>query len=439
MPSSPVAPRMRRKPPAYRRHSTGQAFVEIRGRRYYLGAWSKDRSAPSWDAYERKLADFWARPAEPPPELQLTANQVDRLDIYGLLLRYRRHAEKEYSKEGKPTRFFANLAPAIRRLRELYGKTSARDFGPLKFMALRETWIKEGKARKTVNEYTNIVRRVFKYGVKFQLVPPTVLEGLKAVEGLRRGRSGARETAPVQPVADDVIDATLPHLPPIVADMVRLQRLTGCRPGEVCIMRRRDVRRDSQKRDGHRAKSLPLIEADVWEYWPQHHKTEHLGHELVKYIGPRAQMILRPYLVGEADGYCFSPAESERKRRERLHDERQTPLTYGNSPGTNRKETPKRGPGQHYTATSYRKAIHRACDLAFPPPAELTDEAAILAWKKTHRWSPNQIRHTRATEIRSSHGLEAASVSLGHKHMNTTEIYALADREKAKAIAREVG
>jgi hypothetical protein len=44
----------------------------------------------------------------------------------------------------------------------------------------------------------------------------------------------APELPPVRPVDDEVVEATLPYLPEIVADMVRLQRLTGARPGEVC-------------------------------------------------------------------------------------------------------------------------------------------------------------------------------------------------------------
>jgi integrase len=35
-------------------------------------------------------------------------------------------------------------------------------------------------------------------------------------------------------VDDATVEATLPHLGPVVRDMVQLQRLTGMRPGEVC-------------------------------------------------------------------------------------------------------------------------------------------------------------------------------------------------------------
>jgi integrase len=42
-------------------------------------------------------------------------------------------------------------------------------------------------------------------------------------------------------VADATGDATLPALGNVAADMVRLQRLTGMRPGEVCAMTVRQV------------------------------------------------------------------------------------------------------------------------------------------------------------------------------------------------------
>jgi hypothetical protein len=36
----------------------------------------------------------------------------------------------------------------------------------------------------------------------------------------------------------------------------------------------------------------------------------------------------------------------------------------------------------------------------------------IRTWRKEHRWSPNRLRHTKATEIRKQFGLEAAPCRL---------------------------
>ena len=100
---------------------------------------------------------------------------------------------------------------------------------------------------------------------------------------------------------------------------------------------------------------------DVWLYCPESHKTEHHSRNRVIAIGPQAQEVIRPYLLREKTAYCFSPRESEEKRRALQHSARATPLRYGNSPGTNRKQRPKRSAGERYSTDSYRRAIHRAC------------------------------------------------------------------------------
>ncbi|QEF97910.1 hypothetical protein Mal15_19560 [Stieleria maiorica] len=83
-------------------------------------------------------------------------------------------------------------------------------------------------------------------------------------------------------------------------------------------------------------------------------------------------------------------------------------------------------------------AIHRACDVAFPPDTPLEGDA-LKIWQSEHRWSPNRLRHTRGTEVRKQFGLEAAQVILGHSVANVTEIYAERDAEKARDVARKTG
>jgi integrase len=132
--------------------------------------------------------------------------------------------------------------------------------------------------------------------------------------------------------------------------------------------------------------------------------------------------VLRPYLLREKSTYCFSPQDSERKRRREQHAQRQTPLRYGNRPGTNRKSQPKRTPSDHYTKDSYARAVKRACELAKVAP-----------------WSPNRLRHSAATEIRQRFGLEAAQVTLGHAKADVTQVYAERDLKKAAEVMRQVG
>jgi integrase len=147
---------------------------------------------------------------------------------------------------------------------------------------------------------------------------------------------------------------------------------------------------------------------------------------------------LRPYLLRDKTAYCFSPKDSERKRRAVQHDQRKTPLSCGNRPGSNKRRKPNRTAGDRYNKDSYCRAIHRACDRAFPPPKELEGDE-LKAWRNSQRWNPNQLRHAAATEIRKRFGLEAAQVTLGHANADVTQVYAERDMTLAAKIMKDVG
>lgn len=221
---------------------------------------------------------------------------------------------------------------------------------------------------------------------------------------------------PVEPVADEIVDATLPYLPPVVADLVRFQRLVGCRPTEACIVRPCDVDRSDE----------------VWCYTPSSHKTEHHNRRRTVFIGPRAQDVLRPYLLRDATSYCFCPADSEKKRLAALHEQRKTPLSCGNRPGRNRKRKPKKQPGELYTNDTYNRAVRRAVDAANKARAE--NKLPPLPY-----WSPNRLRHAARTEIRKQFGLEAAQVVLGHSKAQITEVYAERDQGLALRVVGQIG
>ena len=116
---------------------------------------------------------------------------------------------------------------------------------------------------------------------------------------------------------------------------------------------------------------------------------------------------------------------------------RQTPMTPSQA-ARKRKRFPKWEPGDCYDRRSYAWAIRRACDAAFPPPKYLK-EKVHKTWRREHRWSPNQLRHNAATELRKQFGIEAARVVLGHSSADVTEIYAELDLAKAAEIMSRVG
>ncbi len=176
-----------------------------------------------------------------------------------------------YVKNGLPTFEQNCIRCALRPLLKLYGDDSVDSFGPKALKAVRDEFIRNGQCRQTVNANVGRVRRLFKWAESEELVAAGTHHTLCTVAGLQRGRTTAREADPVEPVSDSMIDAVLPHLTATVADMVRFQRFTGCRPNEVCQLRPCDVDRSG----------------DVWRYIPATHKTEHRNRQRIILIGPR--------------------------------------------------------------------------------------------------------------------------------------------------------
>lgn len=360
-----------KKKPAYLYHkATGQARVRIDGKDHYLGQHGSDESHARYD----DLVAAWVR-----------KQNVGRfsLTVDDLVLLYLDHATAYYTKDGAATSEIHAIRAACRPLVKLFGRTRARDFGPAKLKQVRDEMVLIGWVRKSVNAQTHRLKRIIRWAVENEHLPPDVLTAVGAVPGLRKGRTTAPDRPPVAPVDDATMQATLPYLAPIVADMARLQRLTGCRPAEVCMLRPCDLDRSGE----------------VWTYSPESHKTQHHGRERQIFIGPKGQSILLPYLLRDANAPCFSPAEAEQKRREAAHELRVTPISYGNKPGSNRKPKPARPAGEAYTSNSYRRAIERAADLAdeqaHVDAPEVAAEVRIIP-----RWAPNQLRHAAASTLR---------------------------------------
>ena len=54
-------------------------------------------------------------------------------------------------------------------------------------------------------------------------------------------------------------------------------------------------------------------------------------------------------------------------------------------------------------------------------------------------WSPNQLRHTAATEIRREFGIEAAQNTLGHSSPAVTLIYAERSLDQVREVMEKLG
>ena len=400
------------KSPTYRLHkASGQACTTIRGKTYYFGCHG---TAASKRKFKNLLAKYLLA-----PDPTTFGEEAARLSMAEVGISYASHAKTYYGAESQEYR---NIVMALRPISELMPRKPACEFSPLEFKLIRQWWLNRDVSRQYANHQMRRITRAIKWLVSEGILPPSIHQAIKCVTPLTKGHCKAREAAPVSPVGDATVDATLPHLSSVAAAMVRFQRLTGCRPGELCKLKPNMVDRSNP----------------VWEIRLENHKTAWRGKSRTIYVGPQAQAVLLPYLSRRDDEFCFNPREAVRQKLKARGESRVTPIGYGNSPGTNRVSKPSRKPGNCYSTASYGRSIRYACRLAFPAPQGLKGEA-LKTWRREHTWAPNQLRHALATAVRRSDGIEAASVILGHSSLAITQTYAEQDRNSAIEVVGRVG
>jgi integrase len=253
--------------PKYCRHkASNRAFVRIGGKMYYLGQYG---SAASRREYDRIIAEFVTNGRQP-------FYQSDELTIDALILRFLNHVDEcNYCETAKH-----RIISIMRLLNSLYGKCLISQFTPSALKTVRQQFQDRNLARDTINNYTGIVKQVFYWGCEEELVPADIAAALRMVKHLQMGRTSAIDYADIEPVEDTIVERTLPHLKPMVQDMVRVQRYISGRPQDICNMRACDID----------------MSGAIWKYTPFTHKTKHRGKTRELAIGPKAQEILKPYI-----------------------------------------------------------------------------------------------------------------------------------------------
>ena len=414
--------RPKNQSPSYLYHKkSGQARVRLKvGNRYrdiYLGKYD---SPESREKYHRLLADYHGDNGHENVEpVSVLPVGPDDWTVAELALKYDDFARVHYVKNGETTddRYRAAIGPLV----NLYGTLPAKEFGPKKLKALRESVIQRGNLRTAkfddagnlvkpgeplgrgyVNNLMKSVVRMFKWAVTEEKVPPSLPDALAKLPGLRKGRDKrVREPEPTKPVPEEHFGPVVEVSSPQIATMLQVQRLAGMRPDEVTIMRPCDIDRSGE----------------IWVYRPNSHKLEWLDQEKEILLGPRAQRLLKRWIEGrEPTEYLFSPRETAESNARELEKRRKRPSL---------RKVPvskSRPPGEHYNDRGYRQAVIRACERAGVP-----------------QWSPGQLRHSAGTEVRRRYGAEAAQLVLGHRNLSTTEIYAEKNRELYEQIMKEIG
>ncbi|MBI83421.1 MAG: hypothetical protein CMJ81_09515 [Planctomycetaceae bacterium] len=298
----------RKSVPSYRLHKpSGQARTIIDGRHIYLGKFNSPESRRKYVRLLAEMSDPKAQecqPAYPASTPLLLVSEV--------LVKYLEYAENYYLGGNSSSKEFRAMVDAVAPVNEFYGDSPADEFGPLKLKTLRQHLVEHGLCRTEINKRVGRIKRVFKWAVSEELISSSIHEGLRSVTGLKFGRTTARESEPVKPVEERLIDLTLPFTSPQVDAMVRLQLLTGMRPSEAATMQSVYIDRNE----------------DIWLYEPDNHKNRWRGHRRAIPLGPRSQEIMKPFLDRPESQFLFSPAEAEEWRNEQrvLHRNRRTPV-----------------------------------------------------------------------------------------------------------------
>lgn len=410
-----------------------KCMVSWENRDHYCGPWD-GRGSPAPAVLQKYLRlvvqfeqEYQARSLgmEPlPAEHDLTI--AEAVLWYLKWLEVTPHPEGALRADGTKNGFFKKAKWCTRPLVELYGDTlaarfSAKDLRTLRKAMLGNNWrTKPGKpwGINYVNEACYHVQKLFGWLESEEHIPPGKAQHLGTIGRLTAPRRSEPETVP-----DVELELVIANASPIVAAMLRLQRLTACRPGELCVMRPIDL-----------DKSLP-----VWVYRPGSHKTAWKGKDRAIPLGTVAQEVLRPLLEGrEQTNYVFSPRESAEwwrtHRTQKPPEELRTTPIYPSevrrrekAKRQRRKAGDRRRFSARFTADTYAQAVERAQAKA----------RASHPDTPIGKWTPYAVRHTRITEVQNEMGWEDAQAVAGHDHLNTTKLYSHQRLARALRIAAE--
>jgi integrase len=388
------------------RHATGQAFCRIpvplaepdaNGRRVrykavYFGDWGSTKAIAKYSDFTRAFEANGRREIGVGP-------RADAL-LVEVVLRYLEHVREH----GSPS-----TIDGAKQIASLIGSTfrtlRAAEFQPCHIRALQRALIDRGNARSTIQDRMGRIRTMLKWAVSEQLITPAVLELARTV-ALPSVRDGVRITGRRKPVSNESLQRSLALLTPVVEDMVRIQRYTGCRPGEVCAMSWDQIDKTGA----------------VWLYRPRDHKTALRGHDRIIPLGEPCQSILSKYNHRAPDAPIFSPRESESHRLQRQRERRATPMTPSQRKrelrAAKRANSRPRAPREGFRVDTYNRAIQNA-----------------LKGTDIPRWTPHQLRHARGHDL-AGFSIEEAQSALGHRDPRMAQHYG--DRLHSPAMLNKI-
>ena len=293
-----------------------------------------------------------------------------------------------------------NVKTAFRLLIAMFPDLTTETFTAKHLLLFRNNLVKKvseqtGKTFSIVycNKLVSFVRAVFNWGMnpnlkalsETDIIPSLVSEllcfSLSKVPLLKPGdgrRNKERKDAPTE-----YVEALLQKLPPINADMMRIQLATVMRPGEVCKMRCGDIKKT--KAEFVEAGHPDLDEGEVWLYHLARHKTDRYVEERNIPLDLEVQELLKKYLV----------------------DDPERPIFFNKL-------------GNAFTTGRYSRIVFK------------TIEKHSLS-----KFVPAQLRHTGVSKTSKKYGRDTARALAGHTTETMTARYDHSDFDKALEVALE--
>lgn len=369
-------------------------YVMLGKKRIYLGVWGLEETQTKYD----QVMSEWRANG------RMYIEHHPDITIMELAVGYLAHCESYYGKDDSAV---ITATSATAPLASLYGATIAKDFGCRKLKAVRGAIIQQGIDRKRpytrggVNRLVGGIRRMFRWAVREELIPVTVATALEMLEPLRKGKCTLKDNPPIQPVERKSLEVIAAHLNTSTKALMWLMYYTGARCAEIVNLKPCDIDRSRT----------------LWEITLATHKTANVtGTPRKIYVGQNGQSAIRKLLLKRKDTeFLFQPGDHFEKVKARSFSPRRP----------DQKDNPRktdRGISETYTTTSFRNALGYACKAAGVP-----------------KFTPHQLRHSAATNIRGELGLEAAQAVLGHTTVSETQVYALVAEKRAQEAMATLG